>query len=249
MMNGFIKPYRSLLDWDWIAEPNTLSVFIQLLLRARFVNGHWKGVSIESGQLITSLKSLSSATGLSIQSVRTSLKHLESTGEITVKVTNKYRIITVTNWGKYQTISPSATNKSTDYLTDSQQVANRHLADNQQQRKNEEKRKVVEGEEREEAQTARCSFETKEEIQNGNEKQEKLNLLYIELEAVTGICSESDRLKINTLAENYSIPWVEEAIRRTGDATYDKRNWRYINSIIRSWKKLGHMDAERNLER
>ena len=140
MMNGFIKLYRSLLDWDWIAEPNTLSVFIQLLLRARFVNGHWKGVSIESGQLITSLKSLSSATGLSIQSVRTSLKHLESTGEITVKVTNKYRIITVTNWGKYQTISPSATNKSTDYLTDSQQVANRHLADNQQQRKNEEKR-------------------------------------------------------------------------------------------------------------
>ncbi|MEM6603180.1 MAG: hypothetical protein AAF621_03950 [Pseudomonadota bacterium] len=57
---------------------------------------------IKAGQFVTSIPNLSKATGLSIHQVRKCLRRLNSTGEITEKTTNKYRIITVTNYAKYQ---------------------------------------------------------------------------------------------------------------------------------------------------
>ena len=52
--------------------------------------------------MVTGLDRLSKDTGLSIQSIRTSIIKLKSTGEITVKSTNKFSIITVCNFNEYQ---------------------------------------------------------------------------------------------------------------------------------------------------
>lgn len=129
--SGFIVLYRKLLDWEWFREPNTLSLFIYILLKASFADTKFFGKKIKRGQLITSLSSMASETGLSIQNVRTALKHLISTGEITENVTgnagHEYRIITVVKYNDYQDLTGSLTGKTTV----SQQAANRQLTGSQ----------------------------------------------------------------------------------------------------------------------
>jgi TusA-related sulfurtransferase len=75
-----------------------------------------------------SWKSLSRNCGISIQSARTAINHLKSTGEITIKSTNKFSIVTIANWEKYQCYEEDA-NKQTNNpinkpLTNDQQTTN-----------------------------------------------------------------------------------------------------------------------------
>lgn len=127
-LNGFIKLHRKLLDWEWFSDPNTLSVFVFCLISANYDGGNWKGVEYERGQFITSIPSISEKTGLSVQAVRTALKHLKSTGEITDKTYSKFRLITLNNYEKYQSLTVK--------LTGNQQSTNSQLTGNQQQIKN-----------------------------------------------------------------------------------------------------------------
>ena len=135
-MHGFIKLHRKMLDWEWHSDPNTFSVFMHLLLIARFDEGSWKSIPLEPGQLITGRKSLSQMTGISEQSIRTCLERLKSTSEITIKSTNKFSVITLVNWSKYQCMTDKPTSKSTSYFADEQPATNQQLTNNQPQRKN-----------------------------------------------------------------------------------------------------------------
>lgn len=121
---GFITIHRQILDWEWYKDINTYRLFTHLLLNANFVDGRFEGNAIKRGQLVTSLPSLSSETGLSIQQVRTALSHLKSTGEITDNACSRYRIITISKYDDYQT--------PTDESTDNQQTTNRQSTDDQQ---------------------------------------------------------------------------------------------------------------------
>ena len=106
---SFIKLYRKFMEWEWYWNANTKALFIHCLLKANWKSGIWRGIHYEAGELITSLPTLSEETGLSIQQVRTALKNLESTGELTSRLTDKStgkklsknRIITVNNWNEY----------------------------------------------------------------------------------------------------------------------------------------------------
>lgn len=110
---GFIKLYRKLLDWEWFTDPNTLSTFIYLFLSANYAPQKWHGNVIQRGQLMTNLKKIEEGTGISLQSVRTCLKRLKKSGEITIKPTNKYSIITVCNYDNYQCLSDVDDNQPT----------------------------------------------------------------------------------------------------------------------------------------
>ena len=46
--------------------------------------------------------------------MRTSLEHLKSTNEITIKTTNQFSIISIVNWEKYQCVEEKTTNKTTN---------------------------------------------------------------------------------------------------------------------------------------
>ena len=107
---GFITLHRQILDWEWYKDVNTAFLFIHLLLSANFADTRFKGKLIKRGQIVTSLPSLSTETGLSIRQTRTALSHLVSTGEITDESTPNYRIITVVKYDDYQT----PTDKTTD---------------------------------------------------------------------------------------------------------------------------------------
>ena len=137
-MHGFIKLHRKMLNWEWQSDPNTFSVFMHLLLMARFEEGSWKGIHLDPGQLIAGRKALSQIIGISEQSIRTCLDRLKSTNEITIKSTNKFSIITIVNWAKYQPNGDLLTSKSTSRRANDQPAANQQLTSNQPQRKNDE---------------------------------------------------------------------------------------------------------------
>lgn len=130
--NEFIKLYRKMINWEWYTDINTKVLFLHCLLKANWCSGDWKGIHYERGQFITSLNSLSSETGLTIQQVRTALNHLIKTNELTSKSQSKSRIITVVSYDTYQKDNRKSTNK----LTESQQSNNSYLTGNQQQYKN-----------------------------------------------------------------------------------------------------------------
>lgn len=121
--NEFIKLNRKILKWEWYSDPCTRDLFIHCLLKANWKGGCWHGYTFSRGQFITSLPTLSQELGLSIQSIRTSMNHLKSTGELTDWKDNKIRIITVVNYNKYQ----SANRQINSPLTGNQQATNRQL--------------------------------------------------------------------------------------------------------------------------
>lgn len=100
--NGYIKLHRSLLKWEWYEDIKTTRLFMHLLLTVNYADERWKGNDVKRGQRITSLSTLSKETGLSVQSIRTSMNRLISTGEVTSQSTSKYTIVSVNNYDCYQ---------------------------------------------------------------------------------------------------------------------------------------------------
>lgn len=99
---AFIKVYRKFLEWEWYDNNNVKILFLHCLLKANWKATKWHGITLEPGQFITSLNTLSEETQLSVRQVRVALDHLTMTGEVTSKCQSKYRIITVNNWDCYQ---------------------------------------------------------------------------------------------------------------------------------------------------
>lgn len=121
--NEFIKIYRKMLNWEWYTDVNTTKLFLHCLLKANWKAGRWHGYKYERGQFITSLPSLAKETGLTVMQVRTALKHLKLTGEITDWHDHRIRIITVVCYDEYQQVN----RQNNRLVTDSQQTANRPL--------------------------------------------------------------------------------------------------------------------------
>ncbi|MBQ1453724.1 MAG: hypothetical protein IIZ23_07120, partial [Ruminococcus sp.] len=92
---GFVIEPRAILTNEWYTDPLTMHLLRHCRLRANFENTKWRGIEIKRGQFVTSLKTLSTETGMSVKQVRTALEKLEKTGYAASKATNKNRIITV----------------------------------------------------------------------------------------------------------------------------------------------------------
>lgn len=102
---GWIKLHRSMLRWEWYDDIPTKIVFLHLLLMASFAGGGYKGYDLKPGQCIIGRKALAKRLRLSERQVRTALEHLKSTNEITIETTNRFSIVTVENWTKFQELS------------------------------------------------------------------------------------------------------------------------------------------------
>ena len=93
--NGYIKLWRTMTKWRWYKSSDTKAVFLHFLLTANRYDADFEGTTIHRGQLVTSRETLSESLGISQQSVRTAIKRLKSTSEITSTSTSKYTIVTV----------------------------------------------------------------------------------------------------------------------------------------------------------
>lgn len=99
---SYIKLDRKTLDWEWFTDPTTAHLWVYLLLKANHKRKTWQGVVIDEGCLVSSEAKMVLETGLSRQQVRTALKKLVTTKEITKVSTKTYTLIKVNKWAKYQ---------------------------------------------------------------------------------------------------------------------------------------------------
>lgn len=120
---GWIKVNRKMLNWEWYKEVNTKSLFIHALLRANFDDQKFQGIIVPRGSFVSSYPNLAAETGLSVQNIRTALKRLISTGELTVKKYPKFTLFKVENYDMYQTPNSQPNSQ----LTGNQQASNSQL--------------------------------------------------------------------------------------------------------------------------
>ncbi len=99
---GFIQIHRQMVNWEWYDDTVTKCVFLHLLLTANFKATKWHGVDLRPGELIASYGSLANKLKMGVQQIRTAIDKLKLTGEVAIKTTNKFSVITIVNWDKYQ---------------------------------------------------------------------------------------------------------------------------------------------------
>ena len=68
---GWVKAYRQLLDWEWYTDVPTFKLFLHLLLIVNREPQQWRGQTLSSGSVVTSISALASGSGLSDMQVRT----------------------------------------------------------------------------------------------------------------------------------------------------------------------------------
>ena len=130
MKAGWIQLHKSLIDWEWYDDANTMRLFVHCCLRANFVDAEWRNISISRGSFITSIATLSKELKLSESKIRLSIKKLKTTNEITSKTTNKFTTISICNYDTYNTYN--STNSKQDNKQDNKQTANKQQTNNKQ---------------------------------------------------------------------------------------------------------------------
>lgn len=99
---GWIKLHRKLREWEWYSDTNCVRVFLELLLTCEYTDKKWRGIIVKRGQLLTSLKELSSITNLTEKQIRTVLDKLKKTGEIRSTRADQGQLVTLTHYEEYQ---------------------------------------------------------------------------------------------------------------------------------------------------
>lgn len=106
MNNGFIKLFRCIEDSFFWNDSQAVHLWIQLLLSANHRDKEMllsgEKVIIKSGHFVCSRNTLSLKTGINESKVQRILKVFESEQMIEQQMNSKYRMISISNWNKYQ---------------------------------------------------------------------------------------------------------------------------------------------------
>lgn len=104
--NTFIFSYRKIRQSSFYKNSEMFHLWHELLYRASYLeraiifNG--EEVYLKPGQFIAGRQSLANSTHIHESKVQRYLKKFEKFGMITQERSNRYRLITITNWGEYQ---------------------------------------------------------------------------------------------------------------------------------------------------
>lgn len=166
MENGWIKIHRKILEKGYYKKSQYIHLWLHLLLSANHNPKEfmWNGkiITINPGQFITGRIALSLTTGIPQSTIQDILDFLEKDGEIRQQKTNKYRLITILNWKKYQN-------------PDNKPTTSRQQADTNKNDKN-DKKYITE-------QSSEQPFSLKEKIDILNESNRReLNIIGLYLE-------------------------------------------------------------------
>jgi hypothetical protein len=145
MKAGWIQLHKSLIDWEWYDDANTMRVFIHCCLRANYEDKEWRGATIKRGTFITSVMTLSKELKLSESKIRLSIKKLKTTNEITIKTTNKFTTVTICNYDTYNTWkkeNDKQDNEQHDNQTTIKQQSNNNQTTTDKKDNNNKKKKI-----------------------------------------------------------------------------------------------------------
>jgi len=101
-MQGYIKIHREITNWEWYDDEKTVKLFLHLLIKCNFKTTGWHGVSLQAGEVIRSIATLSQELHLSERNVRTGIERLKTTGTLTERYHGKIRILILKNYKQYQ---------------------------------------------------------------------------------------------------------------------------------------------------
>lgn len=140
-MIGWLKLHRKLLNWEWYNKSEYVHLFLHILIKANFEDKKWHGIEVKKGQLVTSIKHLSLETGISERSIRTILNKLKTTSELTIKTTNRFSVITIEKYSKYQCDEEKTTSKTTNKASPKRQTTDKQLTTTKEVKKEEKENK------------------------------------------------------------------------------------------------------------
>lgn len=128
MHNGWIKIYRDLDKKGFYRDSHFVHLWIHVLLKAnhREAEFMWNGKlkKLKRGQFLTGRKALQEETGINEHKIERILKLFESEQQIEQQKTNRFRLITVKNYEKYQDREQqNAQQMSNKCTTDEQQMS------------------------------------------------------------------------------------------------------------------------------
>ena len=139
--NTFIKLHRSILDSAVFSDAEVLRLWIYLLCKAsvddRQIIFDGRVIDIKKGQLITGRKKLAEHLNTTESKAYRSLKLLQKLGCVDIKVNNRFSLVTLVNWGKFQgaTLKNEQQNNNRP-TTEPQQPYSRTTAERQQNNTN-----------------------------------------------------------------------------------------------------------------
>lgn len=154
-MSGWIKLHRQIVNSSKFADPDILRLWILCLTKAAHKSGvvvmDKQEISLEPGQFITGRFSLSQEYNESLSprkrikdtTLWSWLKRLEEWGDLDIKSTNKYSIVTVLKWTDYQEgLTTELQQNDNKLTTELQQTDTNKNVKNLKNEKNEKKKDI-----------------------------------------------------------------------------------------------------------
>ncbi len=106
MNRGYVRLWRKSLDAGWIQNHKLWAFWTYCLMKASYKEFDaiigLQIVHLLPGQFVFGRKIASKETGLTEQEIRTIIEFLKKAGNLTIKSTNKFSVITIVNWPTYQ---------------------------------------------------------------------------------------------------------------------------------------------------
>jgi len=134
-MTSWVKLHKKLIDKP-IWKNSTLEqrvILITLLCSVNDEATEWdyngEKFIVEAGQLVTSIAEIVEMCddkNITTSKVRTALARFEKLGFLTSKITNKFRLVTIVNWGVYQLDEEENRKQNSKHLTSTSQALDKH---------------------------------------------------------------------------------------------------------------------------
>ena len=135
---GYVRRWRSLYDSAIYKDPVLWRLYDWLESHVNWKEAMlFDGTKVLPGQIVTSRDKLAAETGLTVQQVRGGITRLENSQFLTSRTTNKYTVLTLTNWKDLQ-VDDEAKGPAegpTEQPAGNQQVTSKQPASNHNQRR------------------------------------------------------------------------------------------------------------------
>jgi uncharacterized phage protein (TIGR02220 family) len=128
MDRGYVKLWRKSID-SGLLQNHQLWVFWSWCLmkashKKQKIMVGMQVVELQPGQFVFGRKIASKELNISEQTIRTCLKKLKNLQNLTIQATNKFSVITITNWDTYQQEQPRSNQQPNQEVTSNQPTTN-----------------------------------------------------------------------------------------------------------------------------
>lgn len=128
MQRGYVKVWRKISDAGWFKNHKLCTFWLWCLTKASHKEYDMivgcQLVHLMPGEFVFGRKSAAEELDMSEQNLRTLLDFLKTTKNITIKVTNKFSIVSIINWSTYQQDENEINQQSNQPLTSNQPATN-----------------------------------------------------------------------------------------------------------------------------